>query len=118
MNWYSVSPTGGATVSVPLTLTQAESPTDTTVADLSGTVLQAAIAKDIAAGAVGSIYAVAAGQTAFTLPSVPVNPASTIFNVNGVDYYSPGDFTISGAAVTWLNGFTLSATDVVRIKYV
>lgn len=66
----------------------------------------------------GQVVAVVAnGQTSFALSPAPTNASSVVMEINGVRYFNVTDFTISGATVTWLNGFSLSTTDTVRFYY-
>lgn len=55
------------------------------------------------------------GQTTLTLPSLPADPAMVSVEVNGVRYRPDTHFTVSGTALTWLNGFTLSTTDIIYV---
>jgi len=55
------------------------------------------------------------GQSAFALPVVPDTDITRLTKmvVNGVAYYGPPWFSRAGAAVTWLNAFSIQATDEV-----
>ena len=60
------------------------------------------------------------GQTEFTLAATPKWGGAVRLEVNGVTYVNGAgkDFTVSGAALTWLNrGFTLTTTDEVVAFY-
>ena len=107
--------TQSGTPSPPLTLPQAESPTDTTQGTLDGAILNAAILNDLAPKQYNPV--ITAGMTLFTLPSAPQNPASIRFEVNGTEYISP-DISISGLIITWNNlSFVIGANDQVHITY-
>jgi hypothetical protein len=112
MGWVSVS---ADKPDVALTDAQVKSSTDTTQGDVSGSQIANAIAAE--AGAPPYIPVVSKGQTAFVLPSTPLNAQSVKFYVNGVEYRPPA-ISVSAANVTWNNYFVLSPTDDVRIEYI
>lgn len=66
---------------------------------------------------VDRVLVLANGQTLFSLSTMPVYASTVIMNINGVDYYSFGDFTLAGTVVTWTNMFSLTTTDRVVFRY-
>lgn len=61
---------------------------------------------------------IAAGQTVFNLPEVPVAVAPVIFSVNGIDYVEEVHFTRAGGTLTWMNvEFSIDVTDRVEVFY-
>ena len=116
-----VSVPSGASTPVPaLTVAQATSSTDMTQGAVSGQVLaQVFTARTPADILTAKVLTVTTnGQSVFTLPSVPTNPATAVMFVNNVDYSTPSAFSISGSTLTWSGGFNLSPTDDVRVNYV
>lgn len=62
------------------------------------------------------VIAATAGQTAFTTSLPPTSDVG--FEVNGVLYQEPADYTVAGSAVTWLNtDFALQVGDKVQLVY-
>jgi hypothetical protein len=57
------------------------------------------------------------GQTAFTLSMTPSDTLLVAMEINGVSYRSTNFLTVSGTALTWLDTFILSSSDVVDIVY-
>ncbi len=59
-----------------------------------------------------------AGQVSFILANTPIDFASVVFEVNGVDYHQGDAFTVSGVTITWLDPWTMETTDFVTVRYV
>ena len=71
-----------------------------------------------AAGAGTQVPGVVDGQTVIALPAVPTDATSVVVEVNGIRYRPTSSFTVAGSTVTWLNGFSLSASDIVFVSYI
>jgi hypothetical protein len=57
------------------------------------------------------------GQTVFVLSQTPTQPSFVFLLINFVPYSGTAFFTVSGTTVTWLNLFTIQASDDVRAFY-
>ena len=58
------------------------------------------------------------GQTAFVLSKIPKVAASIEFKLNGINYYTPASWTLTGQTITWLGAeFSTQTTDRVEIRY-
>lgn len=57
------------------------------------------------------------GQTAFTLPSVPLQPSLSRMTLNTLTCMYGVDYTIAGTALTWTSVVPLSTTDSLDIIY-
>lgn len=63
-------------------------------------------------------YTPTAGQITFIITQPPADLVSMKFYVNGILYDDDGDYTVSGATVTWLGtNFVMQTTDKVHISY-
>jgi hypothetical protein len=127
MAWTTGSSNTG-TVNVVNDLTHAGDTTDALSA-AAGAQLQAEIdAMTVSVGGLASainrgaephtLAITSAGQTAFTLPSTPTDPASLMLYLNGQAIGQAGtDFSLSGTALTWLNATVLATTDTLVALY-
>jgi hypothetical protein len=122
VTWSTHTPPGGGTSGPVNNSLTDNSPTDQLSA-AQGVVLQseiAALQASITKGNEQVYIPKVNGQTVFTLPSVPKDPLSVSFILNGEVYVQGADFTLgppSSTTLTWINPIVIQSTDTIIASY-